>query len=493
MADRVEPLSPLWWTLRLEKALKERRSQIALFDSYYQGDHPLAFASQKFLEAFGGLFEAFADNWCQLVVDGEEERLHVEGFRFGDTKNADQDAWAIWQANGLDSASGMAHTDALVMGETSAIVWAGPDREPLITVEHPNEVLVEYVAGSRTLRAAAIKVFTDMDGAELATLYLPDGVYKWRRSGRSGATSLFMPSGYGTFTSAATSWVPREVPGETWPLANPLGVVPVVPLRNRPRLLVPCMSELRGVIPVQAGVNKLVADMLVASEFAAYRQRWATGMDIPVDPETNQPIEAFKMAVSRFMIGEDPETRFGDLSATDLENFVKAIELLVQHIASQTRTPPHYFYLSGQFPSGESIKSAETGLVAKSARQAKHFGEAWEEIVRLGFAVKGDKRSTLVTAETIWGDMESRSESEHVDALVKLSALGVPNEILWERAGFGPTEILRMKAMIAEEKAAGETEQPVTIPTVGTAPATDLGPAPPAPAAPTLATAASGK
>ena len=31
-----------------------------------------------------------------------------------------------------------------------------------------------------------------------------------------------------------------------------------------------------------------------------------------------------------------------DLAQTDLGNFVNAIEMFVQHLAAQTRTPPHY-------------------------------------------------------------------------------------------------------------------------------------------------------
>jgi hypothetical protein len=74
---------------------------------------------------------------------------------------------------------------------------------------------------------------------------------------------------------------------------------------------------------------------------------WTSG-----DPETVRPVRADRPGV-----------------------FVKAVEMLVQHIASQTRTPPHYFALTGQFPSGDAIKSAETGLVAKVRRKMVHFGE----------------------------------------------------------------------------------------------------------------------
>ena len=190
--------------------------------------------------------------------------------------------------------------------------------------------------------------------------------------------------------------------------------------------------------------------MLVASEFGAFRQRWVTGMEIPRDPETNQPVEPFRAAVDRLWMSENPEVKFGEFSSTDLVPYVKSVEMLVQHVASQTRTPPHYFYLSGQFPSGESIKSAETGLVAKARRKMRHLSESWEEVMRLAFAVEDDERADFAAAETIWADPESRTEGEHVDATLKKKALDVPIQQLWEDLGYSPQQIERFRGMLAE-------------------------------------------
>ena len=175
-------------------------------------------------------------------------------------------------------------------------------------------------------------------------------------------------------------------------------------------------------------------------------------MEIPVDPNTGQQVEPFDSAVTRVWMAEDPNAKFGEFGENNLEGYIKAIEMLVQHLASQTRTPPHYFYLSGQFPSGESIKSAETGLVAKVKDKQIHFGEALEEIIRIGFKIKrDDARAAAIAMETIWADCESRSDAELADALLKLQAIGVPQEALWEKAQFSQTEIVRFKEMRAEQ------------------------------------------
>jgi hypothetical protein len=438
--------SPQWWLSRLLAKQQKRRAELELCNRYYKGEHPLMFATDKWNTVFGELVGRgqFSDNWCELVVSAVEERLNPEGFRIGDESKGDEKAWDIWQRNGLDAESQVAHVEALIHGEAYALVWADELGDPLITVEHPLQMVVAYQPGSRKKRAAALKTWVEDDGLQFATLYLPNLIYKFRSRGVGSA--LWTPSSVNV-----GGWEPREVPGETNPLPNPLGVVPVVPLCNRPRLLDPPESEIRQVIPKQDAANKIFVDMLISSEFASFRQRWGTGIDIPKDPETGKPVEAFSAGIDRVWTVATPDSRFGDFAATELDNFVKAIEMIVQHIASQTRTPPHYFYLSGNFPSGESIKAAETGLVAKASRKMVSFGEAWEEVIRLAFRVANDSRAEVMKSETIWRDPESRSESEHIDAVLKKKALGVPEEQLWEDAGYTPTQISRFKQMRAEQ------------------------------------------
>ena len=427
------PGTPLALLQVMEDKLNARQVTLQRLSDYYDGRHRLAFTSEKFREAFGGMFSAFADNWCPLVVDAVEERLNVQGFRHGIDPKADADAWQIWQANGLDAASQLAHSEALIKGDSYAIVWGDSDGQPRVSIESARDVVVAYAPGDRTTRIAALKRWKDNDGTH-AILFTPDWVFKYERE----------DSGNG-------DWKIDPDEGELWPLANPLGVVPVIPLINRPSLTSDYgVSEFINVIPMQDAVNKLLADMLVASEFIAFPQRYVTGLEL--DEQPNGQVKApFQIAIDKLLVAEDPNARFGTLSAGDLKNYVTGIELLVQHVASQTRTPPHYFYLSGNFPSGDAIKSAETGLVAKSRRKMRFFGEAWEEVMRLCFKVQGDPRGDVDDSETIWADPEYRSESELADALVKRAAIGVPRQQLWEDAGYSQTQISRFKVMEAAD------------------------------------------
>lgn len=451
-----EPMTPEWWLGRLHKRLTARQAKINRLWSYYDGDHPLAFASEKFLNAFGGMFHAFADNWCQIVPDAVEERLNLQGIRLGSDTAGDSVVWSMLQANGIDAESQLAHAEALISGEACLTAWYGPDPlVPVITVEPAANAIVECSPTNRRIRVAGLRTYVDEWGYTHAELFLPDAVWLFRSRSRSGGFD-----GMSWVEDSAAVGGAAIVDGNGAWQPNPLGVVPMVPLSNRPRLRrhatadVAAQSEIASVIPLQDGVNKLVADLLVDSEHHAMPQRYVLGMDeLPTNPQTGQPVNPFTPDKNVWMgEGDMSQAKVGQFQAGDLDGIIAAVGMLVQHIASQTRTPPHYLNASADRLSGESIKAAETGLVAKVRRKQIHFGEAWEEISRLGLRIIGDDaRASITDSEVIWGDPESRTESEHVDALVKKKQIGVPDQQLQEDAGYTPPQIARFGSMLAQQ------------------------------------------
>lgn len=479
-----------------------RRPVIERASAYYDGDHRLAFSSEKFLEAFGGLFGAFADNWCALVVDAVEERLQVQGFRVGKEVTADAQAKKIWEENELDLQSAMGHTDGLVQGAFYVTAWqrgdagSGDENVPEITVEPASSAIVLAHPKMRRRRTAGLRVWTDEEGYEHAELFRPDRVYLFRsRAKRTGA----MVDPFRVQWVAETHLDLVGKLDESSSMVNPLGKIPMVEFLNRPRLAPSrrvgwaAHSELTGVIPINDAANKLMADMIVASEFAAFPQRHVTGWEPDTDEETDEVIQPnFKSGPGRVWWSENGEAKFGAFPTVSIEQYVKAIELLVQHIASVSSTPPHYLRASADRLSGESLKSAETGLVAKVRRKQRHFGAGWEEVMRIAGEIAGNE--TLAAAqqmETIWRDPETRTESEHVDAVSKKKDLDVPAEQLWEELGYSPEQIARFPAMRARSSLAGSAalaeirnpqtpRPPAAIPPAARPPV----PLPPAPAQP---------
>jgi hypothetical protein len=446
----IDEQSPEYRTFHiLFKELTSRQSTLLSLAEYHAGRQRLAFMSEKFRTAFGGMFASFADNFLPLVVDSVEQRLNVQGFRYGTDPKADSGAWDLWQSNGLDALSQLAHRESLIKGDSYAIVWGTQDGTPRVTIESAEQCIVGYAPGDRAKRVAALKSWVD-DGGTHAVLFLADGIYRLLKA------------------KTGTGW-DEEFPDDPFPLPNPIGVVPVVPLTNRPSLISPYgVSEFLDVIPIQDAINKTLADMLVASEYIAFPQRYAAGLEIPVDDQGNA-VPPFNVAIDKLLISEDPATKFGTLPAGDLKNYTDALIVLVQHLATISSTPPHYFNVGGNLPSGDAIKAAEAGLVAKVSRKTVFYGEAWEEVMRLCFTVTGDPKAHVTNGETVWKDFQYRSESELADALVKRSAIGVPREQLWEDAGYSPTQISRFHEMEAAD-ALNSLLAPPTIPKIGSAP-----------------------
>jgi hypothetical protein len=446
MAD----LSPYEWLVRLDAALTARWvRRMAAFDAYFEGDHELAFATAKWREAFGSQFSVVPDNWCPLVVESTAERIDVQGFRYkGPDAAATSDAaWSIWQENGLDSEAEMAHTEAIKLGEAYWLVEPPlrPGDLPRVTSEHPSQVIVQCAAGDRRTRLAALKRWVDeLDGHVYATVYLPDVVVKYRSQD---------PAKYGQ----DVKWELRPAdPGGP----NPLGVVPVVPLRNAPTMRGGGQSDLKDCIPIQDALNKLLSDMLISSEYIAFPQRVLLGQSRPVNPQTGQPMTAAEMKAAgmdldfsqaRLAWFESPDAKVAQWDAADLKTYVESRQHLVRGLTAKTRTPPHYVLGEIVNASGDALVAAETGLVSKTRRKLKPFGEGHEEMIRLCFLAQGDvQRAAVRDAETVWGNIEARSEAQMVDAATKLMQVGLPNEFVWSRyLNMSPQEIARWRGAAA--------------------------------------------
>ncbi|WP_340376595.1 phage portal protein [Streptomyces sp. SS7] len=438
------PSTPKEWLQYLYGKLPAPNSPARIYSRYYEGEQQkLAFSQARFKSAFADVFEQWRDNFCGMIVDSTNERLHVDCFRLPDSPGTDKDSREFWQRSSMDAFSNSVHLDALIQGVSYVLVWADRNGDPTITPVSGEQMAVQYKAGSLTELEAAARFYLDSWGRQIATLWTERYVYE-------------IPVG-------ETDWEK----GTAAP--NPLGVVPVVPFANRVRLVGDPYSDLKNVIPIQDAINKTLMDALTASEFAAFPQRWVTGLEIQED-ENGNPIEPFQVAVDKLLQAEDPGAKFGSFSPADLSNYAALVSLLLQHMGAVSRTPHHYFLVnSGSAPSGESLISAEAGLVAKVRERMLHFGEAWERVIRLCFAVKRDKRRLAYGMETVWKDPEYRTEAQHIDALLKLKLLNVPEEQLWSDAGYSAAQIETFREMRKEDaKAAAEVQklgpQPETAP-----------------------------
>jgi hypothetical protein len=432
---------------------------------YYDGIHDLPEPPDSVREEFRNLQARAQSPWMRLVVDAAAERLRVDGFRTSDMKAAvrtasaqtaeeidegDTVAWDWWQANSLDAVSLLVHTEAIKLGIAYVSVFPGIDGTPRIRGEHPCQLYVQYSTENPSVALRAMKRWIDDDGYLCQNLYTADYIYR--------LSSPYPVPYYDGQTwsrySTGGPWEPRMAPGdETWPAENPMApVVPFVAFRNKPTLDGGYSSDIAPVLPIQDRINMSLFHRALAAEYSAFRQKWVTGIDIPVDPETREPVQPFRAAVSRIFVAPDKDTKFGEFGESDLRGYTSSIESDVQHLAAITRTPPHYLLgQSGAFPSGESLKSTETGLMARVHDKQAFFGEAWEQVIRYAGHAAGDEaRANDLGAEVIWANTESRTQTELANALKILGdVLKVPPEMLQEMYGFTPAQRQRARRLAA--------------------------------------------
>jgi hypothetical protein len=472
----------LGWLARLYPALRERRSGLDALNDYYTGDHPLPFLTQahaeKMRSQFRQMLEESRSNFMRLIVDVVDERLQVDGFRVSadtDIQN-DSDSWEIWQANQLDSLSRAAFLDSLVKGVSYMSVWSDTDDDGYadIAVEDACETIVAYTPGSNYRRRdAAVKAW--VDGAakiERATVYLPDGCYRFQRKlsdlvtmGQTIGSSWSTLTGSDSYDGGSrltgpqfkTPWEPID--GDDPYVENPVGIVPIVPLRNRGRILVEGESEISDLCQIQNQINAFTFLLMLGGYFGAHRQRWATGIKLEMDEAKGTLKEPFDVAIDKLWASENPDAKLGDFQQTDLSGYLDSIHQKVEHLAIVSRTPKHYLTSSGQEPSGDAIKSSESGLVRKVGRKQDALGEALEEVMGLARQFQG--MDSTVDAEVVWADAATESEAVRADATIKKYGAGlIPKEQALEDLGYSQTAISRIMAMEAAERLLGQVAQP---------------------------------
>ncbi|QQS32114.1 MAG: phage portal protein [Acidobacteriota bacterium] len=403
----------------IEKAITRIRSGAARYakaERYYEGRHDLAFATEKFQNTFGSLFREFALNLCPIVCDAVRDKLRITGFS-SEVENAGtavRSVNAIWRRNRMETRAGEAHKEALRCGDAYVVVWPNARGEAVI---HPNRaanMAVFYddeTPGVVTLAAKRWRVET---GGERLNLYYADRIEKYS-CGENGGEK---------FTRDAV-------------VKNPFGVVPVFHFANNADIGSSGRSELDAAIPVQDGLNKSVLDMLVAMEFAAYRQRWAAGIELDLDQD-GKPVAPFRAGVEHLWISENPDAKFGDFEAARLDQFLKVKDSFRVDMATVTGTPLHYFVQNASgFPSGESLRRAESRFLAKVRDRQAAFGEVWADVMSFALRIKTGRHAHL---RTLWEDAAPPSEKERLGNLLLKRQLGIPQTRLLAEAGYGAAE-----------------------------------------------------
>lgn len=447
----------------LAAELDKERPLLRLLDRYYRGRQPAAYLHPDIAADVAGRIRPLRINWPRKVLDTLLERLKVEGFRLTAEGEPDLDLWSDWQASNMDLGSKIVMRAALKHGRAAMIVWSDKNdpEQPRITVESAKQV--KWLRDPQTREVtAAIKTWT-VNAEVFCNVYLPDQVLKLQKS------SLTMPHG----VTSTHGWFTLEE------LDNPLGVVPVVPVVNRPDLDddddpddIWCRnpgegeSEMADILDPADAVNKLLTDMMVTAEYYAMPRRWATGTEPPVRPPADDaerekwtsadnpdglvPVTQWQQIANRVWTLPEEAARVGQFTEAELQNYATAVNLLTGILAALGKLPPHYVGLNTQAnpASADAIRSAEASLVSTAYDLHEPFGDSFEEAARLARRIRtGRWDAGMLSLETVWKSPEIRTVAQQADAAVKLKSAGIiTTGQAQEDVGYGPVARARMKA-----------------------------------------------
>jgi hypothetical protein len=313
------------------------------------------------------------------------------------------------------------------------IGWADRFGRPKVTVETAKQMACLRDPGTRTL-TAAIKRWETATTTE-AIVYGPDVITRYRANQTGATTAGFV--------------VVDEI-------ANPLGVVPVVRLLNSDRILDEGTSEIEDLMPLVDALNKVLTDLMVASEYTGRPRRWATGVEleeVPVlDDDGNETGETTEQNPypegTRMMLSESDAAKFGQLDAADMGGYGNAVDVLLTQISAVSGLPAHYLGISHDNPaSADSLRASEASLTARAEARQAQFGRSWEDVARLIVGVRDGADPTTVDVRVQWADAATRSVAQEADAITKLYSAGLlPASYALKRLGYTDDEIADIHA-----------------------------------------------
>lgn len=435
---------------------------------YYRGEHPVLLTQrqEEYLgkQLTGGDFP-FNHNIVKPVIDTLRERLEVTGFTVdgaGADDNAGPEAqlaallWDWWKLNKMESQQIRLYRRMLRDGKSYIMVdydsMASRPRLTLHDVDDGKTGIVLHRDPEDENRVLFVsRYFYTFDplnpgqtGIERKTVYLPGEIRKYKRTVGSNAMTS-----YGL-------WQQIMDPGDAvWPLpwvdsrGQPLGEA-VVEFQN------PGGSEVDLIAGLQNALNKAWLDLLAAADTAGFPV-----MAIEYDHEAG-PVEAEDDAdledsdEFRIAPGRAIEIFGGQLKRIEgarLGELIDVVWAVVNAISGTTRTPHQYLrpFLTADVPSGEALKQLEAGLVAKAEERHLIAGEAWSEVMGLAYRVArtfgagvpdvGD--APVISAQ--WADANTRMEKVESEVAQIWKALGLPDDVVWEKAGMTPEQIAQFK------------------------------------------------
>lgn len=428
--------------------VKARLPGYGLVQAYDRGNHRLLFATEKYRNTFGDLFREFADNLCDDVLDSMVNRIQIMGWSSEDTALAQQvtDWWTTVKG---EARASTVHRNALREGDGFAMLQQNPQGQVRLFRQHPAQMAVQYDTEDPDVLAVAAKVWRDGKRYRLNVIH-PDRTERYASRGLSAGGGMPGPKAFVPLEPGDPDLVKAGLESYVDPDSTLADVF------HFPSGTVSEYGEslLRDVIPLQDALNKAVADMLVAMEFAAYPQRWATGVQVERDPVTGKELSPFQAGEGRVWRVGSKDAEFGQFDPAAMEGFLQVQASFRAEIARKGKMPLHAAAMQqGTPPTGVALLVAEGETVKFGKDRTRDWGTEWR---RLGARAMSLTLATQVDPEDLdmeWAPVETRDEQALLEGLLIKRDLQVPTERLLVEAGYDPEDAAKWagEAMLEAE------------------------------------------
>lgn len=424
----ADPGTPDWWLNRLYTRLRYRAPRIRVWDDWYSGRHPVPQGYEDAEAMFQRLMETVGLNMLQVVTDAPLARMEIVGFKVGGTVN--DDVWQIWQDNNFDLGSELVRQEKMALSEAYVMVDPSGD-SPVLTPEHPEQCVIEYAPGSSRKRVAALKVWQDdVTGPKpLVRAFLDLGEH--------GIFSYAAPRRYTQVVQQERAQTLAIQPSwefqESESGANPLGEPSIVAFPNGGRMLAAPEPEWYPALAPQRRINKSLLDRMAMQDQGAFKAMWATGLKIPRDPVTGEPVEKFIKAINRVFVNENPEGKYGQLQADDIKQMLEAVRDDIADCAMLVPTSADQILGKLVNVAGDGLKLAQNSEVKRTKRHIRQESEGWEDVARLTLIASGKSVPAASRMTTEWANPEYRTDTEQANAATVAIGAGMPEEVAWER------------------------------------------------------------
>lgn len=387
------------------RELDDARPGYAKAEAYFDGDVPEVFSSTKLRRALAAKDIDFRLNFAKTPVTAVTSRLKIAAIT-SPNKDENEALAAIWKANQLDLEAPDLHCKTCLYGDGYLMVLPVEGEKGTVTgvemyFNSPLTVRAIYRQDRPREVAFVIKRWRERGCTRVELLYL-DHTERWttKKDGKGN-----QPADWEHWP--VTPDGEEEADPDSWKFDHTWGweQAPAVHFRTaRPY----GRPEHAGAYGGQNAVTKLTTTHMGTVDYQGAPQRYALteaantdtsdlepgdwdDEDFPAEP--NGPTDSGDDSALK----ADPGGMWllrgfkgvGQFDAADPKTFLDPADWYVRALAHVTETPAHLFDLSGDSPSGESLRRKEAPLVDKVTDRQKLFGAAWVEAMTFALRLLG--------------------------------------------------------------------------------------------------------